>query len=48
VRVWNILVGFQGMDEAGCWPVDIYPPWPRAALTFVVPVAFAITAPPRA
>ncbi len=45
VRVQNILVVFQSMYEAGRWPVGIYPPWLRAALTFVVPVAFAITVP---
>ena len=33
------------MAEAGRWPVAIYPPWLRAALTLLVPVAFAITIP---
>ena len=45
VRVDNILYVFQGMYEAGRWPVGIYPPWMRATLTFVVPIAFAITIP---
>ena len=45
VRLDNILNIFQSMYEAGRWPIGIYPPWLRAALTFVVPVGFAITVP---
>ncbi len=45
VRVQNIFNIFQSMYEAGRWPIGIYPPWLRAALTFVVPVGFAITVP---
>jgi ABC-2 type transport system permease protein len=45
VRLENILVIYGSMYEAGRWPVGIYPPWLRAVLTFVVPVAFAITIP---
>jgi ABC-2 type transport system permease protein len=45
VRVENILVIFQTMYEAGRWPVNIYPMWLRSALTFLVPVAFAVTVP---
>jgi ABC-2 type transport system permease protein len=48
VRVENILVIFQSMYEAGRWPVGIYPPWLRVSLTFIVPVAFAITVPAEA
>ncbi len=48
VRVDNILVVFETMYEAGRWPVGIYPRWLRAALTFVVPVAFATTVPAEA
>ncbi|MEW6755706.1 MAG: ABC-2 family transporter protein [Candidatus Latescibacterota bacterium] len=48
VRVENILVIFQSMYEAGRWPVGIYPRWLRASLTFVVPVAFAVTVPTEA
>jgi ABC-2 type transport system permease protein len=48
VRVSNILVIFNAMYEAGRWPVGIYPPWLRLSLTFVVPVAFAITVPAEA
>lgn len=48
VRVENILVVFQSMYAAGRWPVGIYPPWLRGTLTFVVPIAFAITVPTTA
>jgi ABC-2 type transport system permease protein len=48
VRVENILVVFQSVYEAGRWPVSIYPGWLRFALTFLVPVAFAITVPAQA
>ena len=48
VRVENILVIFQSVYEAGRWPVNIYPGWLRFALTFLIPVAFAITFPARA
>jgi len=48
VRVENILVIFQSVYEAGRWPVSIYPAWLRFALTFLVPVAFAITVPAQA
>lgn len=45
VRVENILVIFQSMYTAGRWPVGIYPAWLRFSLTFLVPVAFAVTVP---
>lgn len=48
VRVENILVIFQSMYEAGRWPVGLYPPWLRFALTFLVPIAFATTVPAQA
>jgi ABC-2 type transport system permease protein len=48
VRVENILVIFQSVYEAGRWPVSIYPAWLRFALTFLIPVAFAITIPAQA
>ena len=48
VRVDNILVIFQSLYEAGRWPIGIYPRWLRATLTFVVPIAFAITVPAQA
>ena len=48
VKIDNILVIFQSMYEAGRWPVGIYPGWLRIVLTFLVPVAFAVTIPAEA
>ena len=48
VRVENILMVFQSMYEAGRWPVSIYPGWLRFGLTFIVPIAFAVTVPAEA
>ena len=48
VKIDNILVIFQSMYEAGRWPVSIYPAWLRVILTFIVPVAFAVTIPAEA
>ncbi|MGB7538696.1 MAG: ABC-2 family transporter protein, partial [Anaerolineales bacterium] len=48
VRVENILQVFQSMYEAGRWPISLYPGWLRFALTFLVPVAFAVTVPAEA
>jgi ABC-2 type transport system permease protein len=48
IRVHQIVELFQGLYAAGRWPVGIYPPWLRAGLTFLVPVAFAVTVPAEA
>ncbi len=48
VRVENILTIFQSMYEAGRWPISLYPGWLRYGLTFVVPIAFAVTVPAEA
>lgn len=46
VRLNNILVIFSVMfDNAGRWPITIYPVWFRVTLTFLIPVAIAITIP---
>jgi ABC-2 type transport system permease protein len=45
VRMENILELFQGVYQAGRWPVTIYPNWLQVGLTFIVPVAFAVTVP---
>jgi ABC-2 type transport system permease protein len=45
VRMDNILELFQGVYQAGRWPVAIYPNWLQIGLTFIVPVAFAVTVP---
>jgi ABC-2 type transport system permease protein len=39
---------FEGLYAAGRWPVDIYPGWLRVGLTFIIPVAFAVTIPAEA
>ena len=48
VRVDNIILLFDGVYQAGRWPVGIYPDWLRTTLTFLVPVAFAVTVPAEA
>ena len=49
VKLENVLVIFQALfGNAGRWPVTIFPGWLRAFLTFVVPVAFAVTVPAQA
>ncbi len=46
VRLDNVLVIFQSAyDQAGGYPITIYPGWLRISLTFLVPVAFAVTVP---
>ena len=48
IRVENILVIFETMVQAGRWPIGIYPHWLKFILTFIVPIAFAITVPAEA
>jgi len=48
VRVENLLEIFQSMYQAGRWPVSLYPGWLRFGLTFIVPVAFAVSVPAEA
>jgi ABC-2 type transport system permease protein len=49
VKLDNILVIFQALfGNAGRWPVTIFPSWLRPVLTFVVPIAFAVTVPAQA
>ncbi len=46
VKLENILVIYNTMfDGAGGWPITIFPGWLRYSLTFLVPVAFAVTVP---
>jgi ABC-2 type transport system permease protein len=47
-RMDNIFELFNGLYSAGRWPVGIYPSWLRNGLTFLVPVAFAVTVPAQA
>ena len=48
VAAWNIIELFQGVYQTGRWPVSIYPVWLRFSVTFLVPIAFAITVPAEA
>ena len=48
VRVEEITQLMTGIYESGRWPVAIYPPFLRLSLTFVIPLAFAITVPAEA
>jgi ABC-2 type transport system permease protein len=45
IRIDNILMIFHSMYDAARWPISIYPGWMQAMLTFLVPVAFAVTVP---
>jgi ABC-2 type transport system permease protein len=48
IRMENILELFQGVYQAGRYPVTIYPGWLQSGLTFLVPIAFAVTVPAEA
>lgn len=48
VRIDEVQELFDGLFRAGQYPVGIYPGWLRYGLTFVVPLAFAITVPSEA
>ena len=48
VNTWSILELFDGVYQTGRWPVSIYPGWLRVGVTFLVPIAFAITVPAEA
>jgi len=48
IRIDEIVNLFQGVYAAGRYPVGIYPGWLRFGLTFLVPVAFAVTVPAEA
>ncbi|MHB8459159.1 MAG: ABC transporter permease [Candidatus Limnocylindrales bacterium] len=48
VRIDQIVDLFEGVYQSGRWPVTIYPGWLRASLTFLVPIAFAVTVPAQA
>lgn len=49
VKLDNIMVIFNTMfGNAGSWPITIFPAWLRTTLTFIIPVAFAVTIPAQA
>jgi ABC-2 type transport system permease protein len=48
VNMWTVIELFQGVYLTGRFPVSIYPGWLRFSVTFLVPIAFAITVPAEA
>jgi ABC-2 type transport system permease protein len=48
VRMGFLAELFEGVYQTGRWPVSVYPDWLRYTLTFLVPIAFAITVPAEA
>ena len=48
VNVWSIMELFDGLYQTGRFPVSIYPIWLRLGVTFLIPIAFAITVPAEA
>jgi ABC-2 type transport system permease protein len=47
-RMHSIIELFEGVYQTGRWPVSIYPGWLRYGVTFLVPIAFAVTVPAEA
>lgn len=48
VNMWHAVELFDGIYLTGRFPVGIYPGWLRYSVTFLVPVAFAVTVPAEA
>ena len=48
IRIDEIAELFEGVYQSGRWPVTLYPDWLRVSLTFLVPIAFAVTVPAQA
>ncbi len=48
VRMEHVLELFEGVYLTGRFPVGIYPAWLRYTVTFLVPIAFAVTVPAEA
>jgi ABC-2 type transport system permease protein len=48
VRLDFVVELFDGLYQAGRWPVTLYPGWLRGVFTVVVPLAFAVTVPAEA
>jgi viologen exporter family transport system permease protein len=48
VRMWFLPELFEGVFQTGRWPIGIYPTWLRFSVTFLVPIAFAVTVPAEA
>jgi len=45
VRMDEIHELWDGIYQSGRWPVTIYPGWLQVSLTYLVPIAFAVTVP---
>ena len=45
IRIDNVFELFDNVASAGRLPVTIYPGWMRIILTYIVPMAFAVTVP---
>jgi ABC-2 type transport system permease protein len=48
VNMWSLIELFEGVYMTGRFPVGIYPGWLRISVTFLVPIAFAVTVPAEA
>lgn len=48
VQMWFLPELFEGIFQTGRWPIGIYPDWLRLGVTFLVPIAFAVTVPAEA
>jgi ABC-2 type transport system permease protein len=48
VNMWHAVELFDGIFQTGRWPIGIYPGWLRVSVTFLVPIAFAVTVPAEA
>jgi ABC-2 type transport system permease protein len=48
VNMWHAVELFDGVFQTGRWPIGIYPTWLRFSVTFLVPIAFAVTVPAEA
>jgi ABC-2 type transport system permease protein len=48
VNMWHAVELFDGVFATGRFPVGIYPGWLRYSVTFLVPIAFAVTVPAEA
>lgn len=45
LRGGDLLELFGSLQQAGRWPVDLYPGWLRLGLSYLLPLAFAVTLP---
>ena len=48
VNMWHAVELFDGVFATGRFPVGIYPGWLKYSVTFLVPIAFAVTVPAEA